>query len=152
MNTNFILLFFALLIFPLSAISQNCAEKKIQTSKCIKSADKEYTETGKSLSFPLVKGQTQKVVMNLPGKKDYYISICSELSDNLIFKIKNADNPDELIFDNTIFGLPQYVELVMQFTNKIVFEITLPKSDKNDKDTKAVCVGLLVFQKDSKDF
>ena len=149
MKKPIIILFFAIFINSLTAVSQNCAEKKVQYGKCKEPFDLSYEDTGKSLSFPVAKGKTQKIVITLAGKKDYYFAVCSESDDELNFKIRNGNNPDEIIFDNSGFEHPQFVEFSMLFSNKLVFEITVPLTMGSDNSNKTECVGMLLFQKDN---
>ena len=145
------LIIFSLFIFlfqPFLALSQNCTTKNVHLGECQEPFDLDYEDTGKSMSFPIMKGKTQKLVMTLPGKKDYYFTVCSETRDKLNFKIKSANNPNEVIFDNSKeFDTPRSIEFSMSFTNKILFEITLPQVYGGSNDNKPVCIGMLIFYK-----
>jgi hypothetical protein len=139
-----------ILNLPITLLSQNCNDKNIHSGLCKEPFDIDYEDTGKSMSFPMMVGKTQKLVMTLPGKKDYYFAVCSENGTALKFKIKSAVNQNEVIFDNTKdFDEPQSIEFSMLFTNKILFEITLPAIFGSDTDKKPVCIGMLIYYKDN---
>jgi hypothetical protein len=148
MKTILFYILFSLLFSSVSAVAQNCASKKIHYS-CQLPFDLNYEDSGKSLSFPLYKGKTQKIVMTLAGKKDYYLTVCTESGDQLNLKIRNANNPDEIIFDNSDFKHPQSVEFSMLFASKLQIEVTLPAIYGKENDTKEFCVGLLIYHKDN---
>lgn len=149
MKTHILFIFLILTVISNAAFSQDCAAKKVHIGECKQPFDIDYEDTGKSMSFPVYKGKTQKLVVTLAGKKDYYFTVCSDINQEISFKIRNANNPDEIIFDNTGFDHPQNVEFSMLFSNKLLFEITVPLIYGSDNDGKPVCVGMLLFQKDS---
>jgi len=147
------LIIFTLFIFllqPILLFGQDCSTKKVHLGECQEPFDLDYEDTGKSMSFPIMKGRTQRLVMTLPGKKDYYFTVCSETGDKLKFKVKSANNPNEVIFDNSKdFDNPQNIEFSMSFTNKILFEVTLPAVYGSSSGNKPTCVGMLIFYKDN---
>ena len=150
MKKPILFILFIFILHPTFVLSQNCASKKIHLGECQEPFDLDYEDTGKSMSFPLMVGKTQKLVMTLPGKKDYYFAVCTETGDKIKFKIKSANNQDEVIFDNSKdFDNPQSVEFSMTFTNKILFEITLPAVYGVSANNKPVCIGILIFYKDN---
>jgi hypothetical protein len=150
MKKTLIFLIFFILFYAEKAYTQNCSAKKVHAGHCKEPFDIDYEDTGKSLSFPLTKGRTQKLVVTLPGKKDYYFAVCTENEDELRFKIKNANNPNEIIFDNSKdFDIPQFIEFSMLFTNKLLFEITLPLVHGASSANEKTCVGMLLFSKDN---
>lgn len=144
------ILLLLLSFYPMLSLAQDCSAKKVHLGECQEPFDLEYKDMGRSMSFPLMMGKTQKFVMTFPGKKDYYFALCSETGDKLNFTIRNANNPEEVIFDNTKdFDKAQYVEFSMLFTNKILFEVTLPIVYGTDVEKKPVCVGMLIYYKDN---
>ncbi len=150
MKKTITIISFLILYLPVTLPGQNCNDKNIHSGLCKEPFDLDYEDTGKSMSFPMITGKTQKLVMTLPGKKDYYFAVCSENGTKLKFKIKSAVNQDEVIFDNTKdFDEQQNVEFSMLFTNKILFEITLPAVFGNDIGNKPVCIGMLIYYKDN---
>jgi hypothetical protein len=137
---------FSYCIIPL--YSQDCVTKKVQYGRCNEPFDVGYSEFGKSMSFPVLKGRTQKIILTLPGKKDYYLSVCSESGEKLNFKIRNGNNPDELIFDNSGSERPQFIEFSLFLTSKLLIEITLPAIYGSDNNNDKECVGMLFYEKD----
>jgi hypothetical protein len=143
----FIVLFhFIFWIYPV--LSQDCTAKKIQYGQCNEPVDVRYMEFGKSMSFPVFKGRAQKIVLTLPGKKDYYLAVCSESGEKLNLRIRNGNNPDELIFDNSGRERPQFIEFSLFLTSKLLIEITLPAVYGSDNNSDKECVGMLFYEKD----
>jgi hypothetical protein len=147
MKKYLVLAILAIIIDIGTVFSQNCTEKKVYVEKCNPPNDNEFVDAGKSMSFPLFKGKTQKMVITLQGNRQYYLSVCSEKGDKLVLKIKNGSNPEEIIFDNSSFDDLQSIEFSLLSTNKLIFEITLPEGSGKGVDTNATCVGMLLYYK-----
>jgi hypothetical protein len=144
-NKNYLLavtLFF-LLYLPLFA--QDCSKSKV-SKQCDPPKDSRF-ENIQNLSKSFKKGQTKQYILTFIKGKTYYISICSKEVSDIHIKLREANDTQDVLYDNAIDELRGILDITNKETKKLIVEISLPHHKMGESSSAVVCVGMRIYSR-----
>jgi hypothetical protein len=142
-NKNYLIAatFFFLLYSTIFA--QDCSKSKV-FKQCDSPKDSHF-ENIQNWSKSFKKGQTKQYVLTFIKSKIYYISVCSKEVNDIHIKLREANETQDILYDNAINELSGILDITNKETRKLVVEISLPPGKMGESSITPVCVGVRIF-------